>query len=108
MSHKRIDDRVRPAESYPVEVLIRDYSRAGRIDEELKLSWRLLCETGLHEASLVTGSSPGLFVAAIPAPDDGTTVEYFFSAADRSGRREALPRVAPGGFYSFKIDSQSN
>jgi agmatine/peptidylarginine deiminase len=108
MSHKRIDDRVRPAESYPVEVLIRDYSRAGLIDEELKLSWRLRGETGWHEASLVTGSSPGLFVAAIPAPDDGATVEYFFSAADRSGRRETLPRVAPGGFYSFKVDSKSN
>ena len=85
---------------------IRDYSRAGLIEEELKLSWRLRGETEWSEAVLAKGSEPNLFMTAIPAQDGGATVEYFLLAADRSGRRETFARVAPDDFYSFEVDSR--
>ena len=31
----------------------------------------------------------------------GQSVEYYFTAASRSGRQETLPRSAPEGYYSF-------
>jgi agmatine deiminase len=106
MHHRRLDERKGPAESYLAKVSLRDYSRKGLIDSELKLSWRLRGERGWNEARLEKHSEPGLYAAPIPSPGVGKTVEYFLSAADRSGRRETLPRGAPVGFYSFTIDPQ--
>jgi agmatine/peptidylarginine deiminase len=105
MSHERIRDGVTPAESYRVEVLIRDYSRTGLIEGELKLFWRERGITEWNEAALAAGATAEIYTAAIPAPQSAA-VEYFLSAADRSGRRESLPRVAPDGFYSFEIASR--
>jgi hypothetical protein len=51
--------------------------------------------------ALTAGAAPEVFSAAIPAPG-ATAVEYFLAAADRSGYRETLPRVAPDGFYTFE------
>ncbi|MEE9230090.1 MAG: agmatine deiminase family protein [Acidobacteriota bacterium] len=103
MHHRRFDDRMEVARSYRVEVLILDYSGAGLIHEELKLSWRPRGETDWKEVILEVDSEPDLFVAAIPGPEAGEAVEYFLSAADRSGRREALPRAAPEGFYTLSV-----
>ncbi len=105
MGHKQIRDRVEPAESHRVDVLIRDYSRAGLIADELKLSWRVRGEANWNELALTAGATQGVYTAAIPAPQSAV-IEYFLSAADRSGRRESLPRVAPDGFYTFEIASR--
>jgi agmatine/peptidylarginine deiminase len=105
MSHEQIRDRVEPAESHRVDVLIRDYSRAGLIAAELKLSWRVRGETNWNELALTAGAAPGVYTAAIPAPQSAV-IEYFLSAADRSGRRESLPRVAPDGYYTFEVASR--
>ncbi len=102
MAHARIRDRVRPAAAHRVEVLIRDYSRAGLIEDELVLSWRVRGETDWKELPLAPAAAPETYFAAIPAPA-AAVVEYFLAAADRSGRRETLPRVAPDGFYSFEV-----
>ncbi len=105
MTHEPIRERVKPADSQRVDVVIRDYSRAGLIAEELKLSWRVRGEANWHEVALTADATPGTYTASIPTPE-AAAIEYFFSAADRSGRRESLPRVAPGGFYSFEIASR--
>jgi agmatine deiminase len=102
MAHKPIRDRVEAADSYRVDVSIRDYSRAGLIADELKLSWRVRGDTHWNEVALMAAATPGSYTASIPAPD-AAVIEYFLSAADRSGRRESLPRVAPEGFYSFEV-----
>ena len=102
MTHKQIRGRVEPAESHRIDVLIRDYSRAGLIADELKLSWRVRGEANWNELALTAGAAPGIYTAAIPAPQSAM-IEYFLSAADRSGRRESLPRVAPDGFYTFEV-----
>jgi hypothetical protein len=33
----------------------------------------------------------------------GKTIEYFISAASKSGRKESQPRTAPQGTYQFMI-----
>jgi agmatine deiminase len=101
MSHKQIRDRVGPAESHRIDVLIRDYSRAGLIADGLKLSWRVRDAANWNEVALTTGTAPEIYTAEIPTPQSAV-IEYFLSAADRSGRRESLPRVAPDGFYTFE------
>ena len=108
MHHRRLDASVKPAESHGVEVLLRDHSRKGLVDEELKLSWRLRGETSWREALLAKQAGAELYSASIPGPGSGTTVEYFLSAADESGRRETLPRGAPVGFYSFTVEPRTD
>ena len=102
MAHKRIAGMVAPAEAYPVERRIKDYSKAGLIGETLELSWRLSGEDGWRAIPLEVTGDPETFVASIPGVDAGRGVEYFLSAADHSGRRESLPRTAPDGYYSFR------
>ncbi|MCK5645240.1 MAG: agmatine deiminase family protein [Anaerolineales bacterium] len=105
MIHKRIDETVAPAESYPIEVTIRDYSGAGLIQEELLLSWRLSGENDWNVKELDSTYDPAIYTSSISGVSSGQTIEYFLSAADRSGRQESLPRTAPDGFYTFTIES---
>jgi len=103
MAHRRLDRAMAPADAYPIEVRIGDYSHAGLIREALELSWRLRGEHGWRVIPLEATADPGTFVASIPGLPAGREVEYFLSAADRSGRRESLPRTAPDGYYSFTV-----
>jgi hypothetical protein len=104
MAHRRIDGIVAPAEAYPVEVRIVDHSRAGLISDALQLSWRLAGEDEWRRIALEATEDPAIFAASIPGASSGQEIEYFLSAADRSGRRESLPRTAPRGYYSFRVD----
>jgi hypothetical protein len=103
MAHRRVDETVTAAEGFPVEVQIRDYSESGLIQEALELSWRLSGEDRWRVIPLEATLDPQTFVASIPSVAAGQGVEYFLSAADRSGRRESLPRTAPDGYYSFRV-----
>ena len=107
MAHKRVDETVAPAEAYPIEVQIEDYSQAGLIGETLELSWRLRGEHRWRVIPLEATADPERFGASIPGAAAGQGVEYFLSAADRSGRRESLPRTAPDGYYSFRVVSET-
>ena len=102
MAHKRVAETVVPAEAYPIEVRIKDYSEAGLIGEKLELSWRLTGEDRWRAIPLEPTVDPEIFAASIPGAAAGRGVEYFLSAADHSGRRESLPRTAPDGYYSFR------
>jgi hypothetical protein len=106
MTHRRIDEVAAPAEAYPIELQIRDYSWAGLVHDSLELSWRLRGDDGWQVIPLVASPDPEIFAASIPGAASGQTVEYFLSAADHSGRRESLPRTAPEGYYSFTVASE--
>jgi agmatine/peptidylarginine deiminase len=108
MAHRRIDRTVAPEKSFPIEVRIVDHSRAGLIPEALQLSWRSSGEERWRVIPLEATARPETFVASIPGADADRGVEYFLSAADRSGRRESLPRTAPGGYYSFRAVLDEN
>jgi agmatine/peptidylarginine deiminase len=107
MAHKRVAETLAPAEAYPIEVRIKDYSGAGLIREKLELSWRPSGEDGWRVHPLEVTGNPETFVASIPGAGAGQGVEYFLSAADHSGRRESLPRTAPDGYYTFKVVSEN-
>ena len=103
MAHRRIDENTASAAAYPIEVEIIDYSRAGLILEKLELSWRPRGEERWRVTPLEATPDPEIFVASIPGALAARGAEYFLSAADRSGRRETLPRTAPEGYYSFTV-----
>ena len=105
LAHRRVDAITAPADAYPVEVRIRDHSGAGLILEELELKWRTRGEDGWRVSRLEPTDDAETFAASIPGGSPGGVIEYFFSAADLSGRRETLPRTAPDGFYSFTVSS---
>lgn len=96
--------RVAPAREHALEVAIRAYSRAGLVPDECVARWRLRGETSWRTAPLrpVGGER---HAASMPGAPAGASVEYHFAAADRSGRRETLPRTAPDGFYAFTVDA---
>jgi len=105
MTHMRMDETVAPAESYPIEVTIRNYSGAGLVQGELLLSWRLRGENDWQVKELDSTYDPAIYTSSISGVSPGQTIEYFLSAADQSGRQESLPRTAPDGFYTFTIES---
>jgi hypothetical protein len=105
MDHSPLDEDMQPAGAYPVEVTIRDHSDAGLVAEELLLVVRTTTEQQWREIALKTTADPEVFAASIPGAAAGETVDYYLTAADRSGRRESLPRSAPEGFYSFTVSS---
>jgi len=105
MTHRRVDPIAAPGEAYPVRVRVTDYSGAGLILEELKLSWRTQGDDDWRVLPLEPTDDSGFFGASIPGGSSGGVIEYFLSAADHSGRRESLPRTAPAGYYSFTVGS---
>ena len=108
MTHKRIRDGVEPANSYPVDVLIRDYSRAGLIEEELKLSWRVRrVKPNWNEVALTAGNNTrDLYSAAIPAPDAQRWSNTSSPPWIDRGTERPSPGSHPKGFYSFEIAAQ--
>ncbi len=94
MRHQRPPEAL-PAADHPVRVEIRDYSRSGLVEDELRLHWRV--DGGEWESLPLAAADPTAWSATLPAADVGAVMEYWFEAADHSGRRETLPRTAPGG-----------
>jgi hypothetical protein len=106
MTHRRVDAIAAPGAAYPIEVRIKDYSRAGLIPEALRLSWRVAGKDRWQVIPLESTADPETFAASIPGAAPGQRIEYFLSAADHSGRRESLPRTAPDGYYTFAVASR--
>ncbi len=103
MSHKRINNIVEPAKSFPIEVFIKDYSKAGLIADKLRLYFKTNTNQNWQTVLLSSTEAPNIFKASISGINSGETVKYYISAADNSGRKETLPRTAPDNFYSFLV-----
>lgn len=103
MSVDNIPAHVQAAHEYPVYVIIKAYSKAPLVNESLKLSWRSKGTTEWKEINLKQGAVTDQYVGTIPDAKSGTTIEYFVSAKDQSGRSEMMPRTAPDGWYEFSI-----
>ncbi|MGH9870051.1 MAG: hypothetical protein ACREAA_18045 [Candidatus Polarisedimenticolia bacterium] len=106
MTHKRVEADVRSASGYEVHARIRDYSGAGLIEDQLRVAWRVAGSLGWNEAPLKPSAAEHAFVATIEGVRSGQTIEYFLSAPSHSSRQESLPRTAPRGFYSFKVEEK--
>lgn len=103
MSVRRLDDKVKEADGYTVDVNIVDYSNTGLKPESLLLYWKETSEEEWKSVPLEESPTYEVYQAIIPRVPAGTTVEYYAAAADNSGRRETMPRVAPKGVYHFQV-----
>jgi agmatine/peptidylarginine deiminase len=101
LTHQRPDAVVRWAESFPLELRVRDYSGAGPVPDQLNLIWRVRPGGAWKTVRLQPETGGHCYRAVIEGVRPGESVAYYFTAASRSGRRETLPRSAPGGVYSF-------
>jgi hypothetical protein len=103
LSHHRPDCRIPWSASVPLTVQVRDYSKAGLVAEGLTLSWRVRGRTDWQVTPLRPGNAADTFQAEVTGITPGQTLEYFFSAASASGRRETMPRTAPHAVYSVTV-----
>jgi agmatine deiminase len=101
--HRPLDEYMLQSAEFPIDVMIDDRSEAGLMADSLRVCWRVSGELTWHPVVLTATAGPDSFTAGIPWQLPGTTVEYFITAADSSGRRETLPRPAPAAYYSFTV-----
>lgn len=87
-------------------VMIDDRSETGLVPESLKLFWKEQGNIQWSEMQLQTMGGQDSLFAQLPAFEDGKVIQYYFAAADLSGRQEKLPRPAPGGFYTVEFTDQ--
>jgi hypothetical protein len=89
----------------PVELVARidDRSETGLNPDMLGLDWREAGDISWNHIILSSMPEPDSYYAQLPGLQEGTVIEYYFSAADSSGRQEALPRTAPEGYYLLEI-----
>lgn len=90
---------------FPVVLRIKidDRSETGLVADQLKLYWRQQGNMLWDNIPLAPTPQQDTFQAVLPSFPDGSFVEYYFSAADSSGRQEKSPRTAPGAFYRLEI-----
>jgi agmatine/peptidylarginine deiminase len=103
ITHRTLDDVVPYAPSHTVRAEIADMSGAGLTPGAQNVLWRVLGEADWNEVSMVNTVADS-FLGEIPGQIPGEIVEYYLTASDESGRTETLPRTAPDGFFSFRID----
>jgi hypothetical protein len=108
MTHKRIRSSAPSESGFHVAARIRDYSNLGLLEDQLRLAWRIAGTRSWNEIPLKRAAPPHAFGATIPEVEAGQTVEYYLSAASRSGRKESLPRTAPKGYYAFKVEENAS
>jgi agmatine/peptidylarginine deiminase len=106
LRHKRMDACVSWAAKFTISVHIRDYSGAGLIEDKLQLAWRKRGSHAWKKVRLQPNVQEYAFQATIEGVEPGQTVEYYFSAAGRSGRQETLPRTAPESVFTCAIEGQ--
>lgn len=88
---------------YQIEASVIDYSRAGIVDDSVRVSWRRQGDCDWNSHIMQTTDREAVFSAVIAAGQPGANIEYFVSATDLSGRSQTLPPTAPMNFYSFAI-----
>lgn len=92
------------AAGFPANMILKvdDRSETGLVPESLNLYWREQGNIQWNVLPLQPMTGPDSLYAQLPAFADGKVIQYYFTAADLSGRAEKLPRTAPGGYYSVE------
>lgn len=90
------------AETYPLNVRIVDYSKAGLVPDKLLVFYRKKGENVWNNKHLEKTKTHEIYRCELTA-EKGDTIEYYVSATDNSGRTEKRPYPAPDGFYSFTV-----
>jgi hypothetical protein len=104
MSVNRIPASVAKASAYPLDVIIKDYSKGSLVSENLKVIWRVRGKEEWKELKLTPSDIPDHFKANFPGGQAGVTIDYYVTAKSNWGTMATMPRTAPAGYYSFTID----
>ncbi|NBB18474.1 hypothetical protein GVN20_03815 [Runella sp. CRIBMP] len=99
---KRLPAKVVSKEPLTVYATIIDYSKKGLEAKAQKLYWRIKGEQNWKEEALKPTDIDTHFAATIPINTPQKTIEYYISAASKSGKTETMPRTAPMGFYTVE------
>lgn len=105
MTHHRLDGLVPYANSYVIESRIHASDSRGLHEDQLFLAWRVQ-GSPVWSRNRLQSVGGDIFRGEIRGVQPGQTIQYYLSAASRSGRRESLPRTAPAGYYSFTSGKQ--
>lgn len=100
--HRRLDAEMPQQGGYQIHVMIDDRSEAGLVADDLRLYWQAEGAPAWESIPL-TAARADSFVAEIPWQPVGTTIAYYVTAGDATGRFETLPRTAPDGYYRFTV-----
>ncbi|HLT46815.1 MAG TPA: agmatine deiminase family protein, partial [Rubricoccaceae bacterium] len=85
-----------------LDVDIVPYSGAPLLEDELFLFYRV--DGGPYDALPLQHAGGDTYTASLPVPPGGDVqIDYYFSAADASGRTEHFPLVGPDGPRSFYV-----
>ncbi len=107
VTHARLDDVVPAASDHEIVAIVEALSQAGLVAGAQRVRWRVAGDAQWNDAVLSAAGGDTL-VGAIPGQMPGEVIEYYVTTSDQSGRTETLPRTAPEGFYSFRIDPSSS
>jgi len=81
---------------------IDNRSGQGLIEDQLLVYWRIQGSPQWELYPLIALPQSDSFQVLLPSFNPGTFIEYYFSAADSSGRTEKQPRVAPAAYYTIE------
>ena len=100
--HNPVNDTTGPGEhGYEMEIIVDDLSEAGLIEDSIRIFWKTP-ETGTWLAApmydLDIPEEPDTRIGWISAMADTGTIQYYFQAADSSGRVEKHPLA---GYHEF-------
>ncbi len=104
ISVDRIPVQVAKAASYPLDVILKDYSAGKLMDESLRVLWRVKGQQDWNNELLKPTDVPDHYAASIPGGQAGVTIEYYIAARSYWGTKATMPRVVPEGYYEFSID----
>jgi agmatine deiminase len=109
MAHPRLPKFVNyDIHGYPVVVTIDDRSESDLIIDRCNLVYRFSTKKEWTKIPLTPLCFNNQYTAVIPPFSENNTIEYYFEAADNSGRYETKPRTAPESAYSFQITSKTS
>lgn len=100
---KKVESVVDSEGQNKVYTTIIDYSGNGLEKDKCKVMWRVQGQSTWNETVLTQTENEDHFFAEIPNHESGATIEYYISAASKSGKTETKPRTAPLGYYKFSI-----
>jgi len=107
LTHKRLKEQMPFQNEYEITANIQDYSDSGLITDSLRLMWKTQGDIYWNSEQLAEITGTDSFQAHIPSQVTGSTVQYYLTASDYSGRTETLPPVAPQGYYEFTVTENS-
>jgi agmatine/peptidylarginine deiminase len=100
ISVKRLPSKLAINDPLTVYATIIDYSKKGLVPNSPTLYWRIKGEQNWKTESFKSADNDTHFYTSIPAKASHKLIEYYISAASKSGNKETMPRTAPSGFYT--------